>query len=750
MKLLCPVCINTFLEKSCTNKGVQIDICPNCLGIWLDKGEIYSFTKKPKFILEELKSAYQKRIPGKKLSPISKKAMVKLKILDNKLEIDFCPHSKGIWLDGGESAYLFNYHSAQQISTISEGSISNKGGKSSKSSYSVDPIRKHQIRKSLSIELDEFKSEPSSPPSKARGLIPRKSVSGLTSLPSLFLRSWLTLLFLYTLIAIVFIVLGILGIIEQAAVLPSILAVIFIQFLLSPILLDLSLRWFNRLEWVNYQELPKSLRNFIKQTCKMKKIKCPKVGIINDGGANAFTYGHTPSNARLVITSGLFDLLDEDELNAVAAHEIGHMVHWDMLVMTIAQVVPVILYQSYRFLTDSSKESSSSSSKGKGNLIVIAIIIYVLYIISNYIILWLSRTREYWADRFAGEATGKPNSLASALVKIGYGIIADNKKGQNQPKPMDSIKALGIFDAEAAKGGMLLSQSLAQDDTHKASSTAIEAMKWDLWNPWAMYYELHSTHPLIAKRLQMLGEQAESTNQAPYVKFNLQQPESYWDEFLVDLFISYLPTITFITTIVAAFYLQNLHLILLSIALTGTANLIKLRFSHKSTFFPLMSISSLLKRVKVSKIRPIGVRLKGKVIGKGESGLIWSEDMILKDETGIIFLDYRQPLAIWEFLFGLFRGSKYQGKQIEIEGWYRRQTIPYIEVRKILSPASLATTCWVVGLRKFFTWIWIIAGIIVYVKFDLTPAKHPDVVTFLKKMAALDHPFFQFFFNYFK
>ena len=67
---------------------------------------------------------------------------------------------------------------------------------------------------------------------------------------------------------------------------------------------------------------------------------------------------------------------------------------------------------------------------------------------------------------------------------------------------------------------------------------------------------------------------------------------------------------------------------------------------YNTSHFPEISISSILKKVKVSKIRGVPCRLKGKIIGRGVPGLIWSEDFVLQDDTGIMYLDYQQPLAI--------------------------------------------------------------------------------------------------------
>ena len=73
-------------------------------------------------------------------------------------------------------------------------------------------------------------------------------------------------------------------------------------------------------------------------------------------------------------------------------------------------------------------------------------------------------------------------------------------------------------------------------------------------------------------------------------------------------------------------------------------------------------------------------RLRGTIIGKGVPGLIWSEDFVMRDGTGILFLDYRQPLHIWEWLFGLFRAGQFAGKPVEAVGWFRRRSVPGTQV----------------------------------------------------------------------
>jgi len=212
-------------------------------------------------------------------------------------------------------------------------------------------------------------------------------------------------------------------------------------------------------------------------------------------------------------------------------------------------------------------------------------------------------------------------------------------------------------------------------------------MRWDLWNPWAMWYELNSTHPLIANRLLYLSDQAMNMGQEPYVIFDESQPESYWDEFLVDLSIHLLPLavvilglLLFGSVLLKGGNFANSLAFPAILALLGGTLLMRFMFSYKGDFFPNMSVAALLKRVKVSAVRPVPCTLKGTIIGRGVPGYIFSEDFVMKDDTGIIFLDYRQPLALWEFMFGLLKAGQYQGREVSVEGWYRRSPVPYIEI----------------------------------------------------------------------
>jgi Zn-dependent protease with chaperone function len=446
--------------------------------------------------------------------------------------------------------------------------------------------------------------------------------------------------------------------------------VLIIQFLISPALTDLSMRLFYKVKF--NQDVPEFAKKYIEELCQKYDVKMPKLGIIEDGGPNAFTYGRTKKSARIILTRGMFNLLNEEEIKTVIAHEMGHIVHYDMLFMTAVQIVPLVLYAIYEMLTSSAKNDRDDDS---GKTAVIGYIAYLLYIVCQYIILYLSRTREYYADEFSIEETKNPNSLAEALVKIGFGLSTEaiNSKSLNRSN------TLGISDAKTSKA-MAIS---CIDDTGKVSKEKIKnAMKWEMWNPWAKWYEINSTHPLISKRLIAITSKCQNYNQEPYIVFDLQKTESYVDDFLLEVLINFCPVIALVIGLVIISLNEGNKMSLgITLLLLTLTLYIKYKRAHKTIKVDnKTTISNLLSEVKVSHITSIPCVLEGNIIGRGNPGCIFNEDFTLKDSTGIIFLDYNQPINVINKIFALFRSKEYFDKNVIVKGWYRRSPVPYIEI----------------------------------------------------------------------
>ena len=452
------------------------------------------------------------------------------------------------------------------------------------------------------------------------------------------------------------------------------LLVLVIQFLIAPWLTDLSMRFFYKAKFG--EAIPSYLQKFIEEECQKYNVKFPKIGIIDDGAPNAFTYGRTKKDARLIVTRGIFDLLSEEETKAVVGHEMGHIVHMDMLVMTVAQVVPLVLYAIFEICTKSEK-----NDKDNGSVALIGYIAYVLYIICQYIILWLSRTREYYADSFSIEETRNPNAMASALVKVGFGLSINSSKDENK-RNVSKNNALGIFDVKASKA---LSISAVDESGEVSKDHVKNAMKWEMWNPWAKWFEFNSTHPLISKRLLAISKRSKEFNQEEYIVFDLQKPESYLDNFLLEVLISFLPGLFFVVTaimvLIAVVSEDNMFISFAGIGLllTSIFGLVKFNRAHRQGYKDT-TVRDLLGEVNVSHITSVPCIVKGKIIGRGDPGCIFSEDYVVQDNTGIMFVDYNQPLKVLNKLFAIFKSGDNIDKEVTIKGWYRRSPVPYIEI----------------------------------------------------------------------
>ena len=257
-------------------------------------------------------------------------------------------------------------------------------------------------------------------------------------------------------------------------------------WLISPWLSDLTLRWFNKLEFLDDATVKQryaGVQQLIHQVADEYRFTAPRIGFIPDRNPTAFTYGLLRSNARIVVTQGIFEFLSEDEQRAVVAHELGHIVNRDFILMTMAGMLVQILYQVYAALG----RSRSSDRKGKGAMIGLAALL--CYYIGIYLLLYLSRTREYLADAFSASRI-EPRHLASALIKIAYGIVAVEDTEATQSL-LRSTRHLGVIDVKNARYAGLLAESAA-----KSPGSAAEAMLFDTYNPWAVLVQLNSTHPV--------------------------------------------------------------------------------------------------------------------------------------------------------------------------------------------------------------------------------------------------------------
>ena len=502
------------MQEVLTRQGILIDVCPQCHGVWLDAGELNFFVR----------DKTKRQVLTKNLKDLKNPTKIAPK----------CPKCQSEMQRGGFSPFFFQV----------EKCLSCHGLFLDKTEF--QKLSKEKVFSSIQKDRRVWGQRPQKEEKKPKSFLPL----GVIKIPSLFWTTGTVCLSLYGILLLVLVFLMETQNLSFFFGIVMWLGLIVLQFCVAPIIIDWQLRAFGQTKWVSINKLPPHFKKSLLAICEQNRIPLPKMGIINDGSPQAFTYGRTPRSARVVFSQGMFELLDPEEAEAVLAHELGHIKHWDFVIMTLIKVVPTLLYIIYRKCKTMQESNRKQNIKGKqkADPTALAMVVsYILYLISEYLVLFVSRVREYHADRFSAFATKKPNKLLTALVKIAYGLLGSqpSKDSENSSSALKSkqdrlkgVEALNIMNVSRSKQLALASQG---EGYHFNPQVIKDIMRWDLWSPWAFYYELHSTHPLTAKRIKALGAYALALQQEPFVRFQKEKPESYWDDFFSDLFVLCLP-----------------------------------------------------------------------------------------------------------------------------------------------------------------------------------------------------------------
>jgi heat shock protein HtpX len=218
---------------------------------------------------------------------------------------------------------------------------------------------------------------------------------------------------------------------------------------------------------VSPEEAPE-LHGMIDRLCAMADMPKPRVAIAYTDLPNAFATGRSPSRSAVCVTTGILDRLTAEELEGVLAHELSHVAHRDVLVMTLASSAGIMAAMVTR------GAQFGGLSRGRGNdsggaigFVVALVVSLVVYAISFLLIRLLSRYRELCADRSGAYLTQKPSALASALQKITGQIAAIPNRDLRSAQSMNAF-----FIAPAISGATL--QTLTS--THPSLEQRLEQL----------------------------------------------------------------------------------------------------------------------------------------------------------------------------------------------------------------------------------------------------------------------------------
>lgn len=166
---------------------------------------------------------------------------------------------------------------------------------------------------------------------------------------------------------------------------------------------------------VDPREAP-MLYRVVERLVERAEIPMPKVYIVHDHIPNAFATGRNPEHAAVAITTGLLELLNEDEIEGVMAHELSHVRHRDILVATVAATIA----GAVAFIANMLQFGAMFGSRNNRNInpIIMIVMAILLPVAASIIQMTISRSREFMADEGAARLTGHPEWLQNALVKL--------------------------------------------------------------------------------------------------------------------------------------------------------------------------------------------------------------------------------------------------------------------------------------------------------------------------------------------
>ena len=271
-----------------------------------------------------------------------------------------------------------------------------------------------------------------------------------------------------------------------------------IQYLISPAIVG----WTMKIKWVSEKQEPE-LHRMVAGLAREAHLPKPKVGISQLAIPNAFAFGRTQRDGRVCVTRGILKLLSRDELKAVLGHEMSHIKHRDMIIITLLSAIPLMLYWlAWGMMWGG---MFGGRRQGGGYAALIGLGAFLLYFITNLLVLYGSRIREYYADLGSVQLGNTPHDLATALYKLVYG----NARARNSQelKRVEGVKAFFVNDPSRAWYEIRELSQIDRDMSGTISYNELMALRQKEVKLGASHklMELFTTHPNMLKRIKHLS-----------------------------------------------------------------------------------------------------------------------------------------------------------------------------------------------------------------------------------------------------
>jgi Zn-dependent protease with chaperone function len=468
----------------------------------------------------------------------------------------------------------------------------------------------------------------------------------------------------------------------------GLITLLLILLAASPWLLDALLAKTYQLQPLTLLELerhsPEATR-LLKRVCGQRQQTIPRLSVLPDAAPLTFTYGYLPSNARIVVSQGLLEQLNEDEIATLYAIELAHIIHWDFAILSwitaVAQLPHWVYWQTATWGDRQPDRVLQTVA------IVISSLAYGLYRFLHLPGLALARMRHYYSDRTATELTGNPNALTRGLIKMAIGIDQEIQQQEYTSPLLESLDLLIPVGASQALRGF--------------PSPAL--LEWDRSNAYRQWLAINNSHGALGDRLHLLGMYAKHWRLEYELDWSISNNRNDNPRFLLQA----APFLGIAVGLAIALGLWGVGWIADKAGWLGLSWLWGDRsiligslligfsvgtFRRINTFFPdikrnLQTTSDLLPLLSNPTALPIDsqpIRIQGKLLGRKGFGNWLHQDLLLSTETGLIRLHHTSSLGVFKDVMPQpIRPQKLMNEIVTVTGWFRRGVSPWIDVETI-------------------------------------------------------------------
>ncbi|GAP98270.1 M48 family metalloprotease [Leptolyngbya sp. NIES-2104] len=414
----------------------------------------------------------------------------------------------------------------------------------------------------------------------------------------------------------------------------------------------------------------------IQRFAQQQKIPIPKLGVLPTAAPISFTYGNLPKFARIVVSQGLLDSLNEEEIAAIYAGECGHILHWDFAAMSLVTVVLQIPYSVYKvcaIVSDRLRKIKLNQTiftkiiqTIADGFLVISAIAYGFFRVFRWSGFWLAQQRTEYSDRTACNLTGNPNGLARALIKT---TIATAQTIKHERETQNLLEGFELLNPVSYRSAILFENlfdrvslsTLFQSNLIHLGTRLEKLMIY--CQQWHLELELEIAIPTRTKAKSLIQF-------APIVGSAIG--------IAIALILWLIAQALFAIGNFRLNWLASDYSLFPSFALIGFGIGSIVRFNH---LFPeSRNPKTDLILTHDPKDSPV-VRLEGTLIGRSGAANQLAQDLFLQTETGLIKLNYCSQFGA---IGNLLRPLPI-GQTAIVTGWLRRSETPWIDVDTIRS-----------------------------------------------------------------